>query len=114
MYCRFAIDHDLLVVSDEIYEKIIYDKEHFSIGSFDGMQERTITVNGFSKAYAMTGWRLGYLTAPPEIFKLLLKIQSHSVSSATTFVHMVGLKPFRALKKELKQWWTDSKSGVMS
>ena len=87
-----AIDHDLLVVSDEIYEKIIYDREHISIGSFDGMQERTITVNGFSKAYAMTGWRLGYLTAPPEIFKLLLKIQSHSVSSATTFVHMEGLK----------------------
>ena len=54
-----AIDHDLIVVSDEIYEKIIYGREHISIGSFDGMQERTITVNGFSKAYAMTGWRLG-------------------------------------------------------
>jgi aspartate aminotransferase len=87
-----AIDHDLIVVSDEIYEKIIYDREHISIGSFDGMQERTITVNGFSKAYAMTGWRLGYLTAPPEIFKLLLKIQSHSVSSATTFVQYGGLE----------------------
>lgn len=87
-----AIDHDLIVVSDEIYEKIIYDREHISIGSFDGMQERTITVNGFSKAYAMTGWRLGYLTAPPDILKLLLKIQSHSVSSVTTFVQYGGLE----------------------
>ncbi|MDD4331793.1 MAG: pyridoxal phosphate-dependent aminotransferase [Methanosarcinaceae archaeon] len=87
-----AIDHDLLVISDEIYEKIIYDKEHISIGSLEGIQDRTITVNGFSKAYAMTGWRLGYLAAPPEIFKLVQKIQSHSVSSATTFVQYGGLE----------------------
>ncbi|HII02333.1 TPA: pyridoxal phosphate-dependent aminotransferase [Methanosarcinaceae archaeon] len=87
-----AIDHDLLVVSDEIYEKILYDREHISIGSLEGMQDRTITVNGFSKAYAMTGWRLGYLSAPPEILKLLQKIQSHSVSSATTFVQYGGLE----------------------
>lgn len=97
-----AIDHDLLVVSDEIYEKIIYDREHISIGSFDGMQDRTITVNGFSKAYAMTGWRLGYLTAPPEIFKLLLKIQSHSVSSATTFVQYGGLEALQGPQEGVK------------
>jgi aspartate aminotransferase len=97
-----AIDHDLLVVSDEIYEKIIYDREHISIGSFDGMQERTITVNGFSKAYAMTGWRLGYLTAPPEIFKLLQKIQSHSVSSATTFVQYGGLEALQGPQDGVK------------
>jgi aspartate aminotransferase len=97
-----AIDHDLLVVSDEIYEKILYDREHISIGSFDGMQERTITVNGFSKAYAMTGWRLGYLTAPPEIFKLLLKIQSHSVSSATTFVQYGGLEALQGPQDGVK------------
>jgi len=86
-----AIDHDLLVLSDEIYEKIIYDKEHVSIGSMDGMQERTITVNGFSKAYAMTGWRLGYVSAPPAVLKGMLKIHSHSVSSATTFVQYGGV-----------------------
>lgn len=85
-----AIDHDLFVLSDEIYEKIIYDKDHFSIGSMDGMHERTITVNGFSKAYAMTGWRLGYVCAHPDIYKGLIKIQSHSVSSATTFVQHGG------------------------
>ncbi|WP_342305413.1 pyridoxal phosphate-dependent aminotransferase [Methanolobus sp. ZRKC5] len=86
-----AIDNDILVLSDEIYEKIIYGKEHFSIGSFEGMQDRTITVNGFSKAYAMTGWRLGYVCASPDIFKGMLKIQSHSVSSATSFVQYGGV-----------------------
>jgi aspartate aminotransferase len=87
----YAIDHDLLVLSDEIYEKIIYEKQHISIGSMDGMQDRTITVNGFSKAYAMTGWRLGYVSAAPDIFKGLLKIQSNSVSSATSFVQYGGI-----------------------
>ena len=66
------------------------------------MQERTITVNGFSKAYAMTGWRLGYLTAPPEILKLLLKIQSHSVSSATTFVQYGGLEALQGPQDSVK------------
>ena len=62
-----AMDHNLFVISDEIYEKIIYDHEHISIGSLPGMEDRTVTINGFSKAYAMTGWRLGYLTGPKEI-----------------------------------------------
>jgi len=86
-----AIDNDLLVLSDEIYEKIIYDREHLSIGSFEGMQDRTITVNGFSKAYAMTGWRLGYVHARSDVIKGMLKIQSHSVSSATSFVQYGGV-----------------------
>jgi aspartate aminotransferase len=58
-----AKDHDLIVVSDEIYEKIIYEGEHYSIAAEDGMADRTFTVNGFSKAYAMTGWRLGWVIA---------------------------------------------------
>ncbi|WP_292466150.1 pyridoxal phosphate-dependent aminotransferase [Methanolobus sp.] len=86
-----AIDNDILVLSDEIYEKIIYDQEHVSIGSLEGMQDRTITVNGFSKAYAMTGWRLGYVHARSDIIKGMLKIQSHSVSSATSFVQYGGV-----------------------
>ncbi|MGP8321541.1 MAG: pyridoxal phosphate-dependent aminotransferase [Methanosarcinaceae archaeon] len=104
-----AIDHDLLVLSDEIYEKIVYDTKHVSIGSMDGMHERTITVNGFSKAYAMTGWRLGYVTAAPEILKGLLNIHSHSVSSATTFVQYGGIaaltgpqEPVLEMVKEFK------------
>lgn len=86
-----AIDNDLLVLSDEIYEKIIYDRKHLSIGAMDGMQERTITVNGFSKAYAMTGWRLGYVHAKPELLQGFKKIHSHSVSSATTFAQYGGV-----------------------
>jgi aspartate aminotransferase len=80
-----AIDHNLLVLSDEIYEKILYDGKHYSIGAMEGMQDRTITVNGFSKSYAMTGWRLGYVAANETFLHDFQKIQSHSVSSATTF-----------------------------
>ncbi|XGI84511.1 pyridoxal phosphate-dependent aminotransferase [Halorutilales archaeon Cl-col2-1] len=86
-----AVDHDFWVVSDEIYEKIIYDAEHHSLGAMDGMANRTITVNGFSKAYAMTGWRLGYFTAPEELLDEAGKVHSHSVSCATNFAQWGGL-----------------------
>ena len=86
-----AIDKNIMVLSDEIYEKITYDKEHISIGSMDGMQDLTITVNGFSKAYAMTGWRLGYVSAPDDVFKPMMKLHSHSVSQATSFVQYAGI-----------------------
>lgn len=86
-----AVDNNIMVLSDEIYEKIIYDKEHVSIGSFEGMQELTITVNGFSKAYAMTGWRLGYVHARKDIYEQMLKLHSHSVSQATSFVQYAGI-----------------------
>jgi len=78
-------DHDLYAMSDEIYEKLIYGKEHVSLASIGDMAERTITINGFSKAYAMTGWRLGYAVAPKAIIKAMSKVQQHSVSQATTF-----------------------------
>jgi len=86
-----AIDNDIMVLSDEIYEKIIYGKTHFSIGSFDGMHDRVITINGFSKSYAMTGWRLGYMAAPADVTRDALKLQSHSVSHATSFVQHAGI-----------------------
>lgn len=86
-----AVDHDLLVLSDEVYEKILYAGKHISIGSFEGMHDRTITVNGFSKTYAMTGWRLGYATAPPDILDAMLKLQQHSTSCATSFVQYGGI-----------------------
>lgn len=78
-------DHDLYAMSDEIYEKLIYGKEHISLASIGDMAQRTITINGFSKAYAMTGWRLGYAVAPKTIIKAMSKVQQHSVSQATTF-----------------------------
>ncbi|HEY9206992.1 MAG TPA: pyridoxal phosphate-dependent aminotransferase [Candidatus Methanoperedens sp.] len=94
-----AIDNNIMVLSDEIYEKIIYGSEHLSIGSFDGMQDLTITVNGFSKAYAMTGWRLGYVSAPKPIYEQMLKIHSHSVSQATSFVQYAGLAALKGDQK---------------
>jgi len=92
---EIAIDNDITVLSDEIYEKIIYGKKHYSIGSFDGMQDRVITINGFSKSYAMTGWRLGYMAAPPDIVRAALKLQSHSVSHAVSFVQHAGVTALR-------------------
>ena len=80
-----AIDHDCWVVSDEVYEKIVFEGEHRSIGSLPGMAERTVTVNGFSKGYAMTGWRVGYFTGPPEFIDAASTLQSHSVTSTAIF-----------------------------
>ncbi len=91
MIADIAMDHDLLVLSDEIYEKILYTGEHISIGRLDGMRDRTITINGFSKTYAMTGWRLGYATAPKEIIESMLKLQQHSTSCATSFAQYGGI-----------------------
>lgn len=84
-------DYELLAMSDEIYEKLIYGKEHISLASIGDMASRTITVNGFSKAYAMTGWRLGYAVAPVEIIRQMTKIQQHGVTHPTTFVMWGGL-----------------------
>lgn len=74
---EIAIEHDLLVISDEIYEKINYGRTpHFSIGSLPGMEERTITVNGFSKGYAMTGWRVGYAAIPENLFPAISRVNA--------------------------------------
>jgi aspartate aminotransferase len=97
-----ALDHDLMVISDEIYEKIIYGEEHLSLGSFPGMAERTVTVNGFSKCYAMTGWRLGYLAGPQEVMKWVNRILSHSVSHATTFVQWAGVEALKGPQETIR------------
>jgi aspartate aminotransferase len=84
-------DYEILALSDEIYEKLIYGKEHVSLASIGDMAARTITVNGFSKAYAMTGWRLGYAAAPVEIIRQMNKIQQHGVTHPATFVMWAGV-----------------------
>ena len=76
--------HDILVMSDEIYGELTYKGCHTSIASIDGMQERTILINGFSKAYAMTGWRLGYVCAPEPIIKQMTKIHQFAIMCAPT------------------------------
>ena len=83
---ELAIRNNLLVLADEIYEKMVYDNEqHFSMAMFPGMKERTITVNGFSKIYAMTGWRLGYVAADKELISALIRIHQYTTVCATSF-----------------------------
>ena len=78
------IEKDIFVISDEIYSELTYDGEHVSIASFPGMKERTIVINGFSKAYAMTGWRLGYACGPSNIIEQMIKIHQFAIMCAPT------------------------------
>jgi aspartate aminotransferase len=92
-----ALEEDILILSDEIYEKIMYDNtQHVSLASLSKeIYDLTITVNGFSKAFAMTGWRLGYIAAPEQIAKAIDSLQSHSTSNPTSFAQkgaLAGLK----------------------
>lgn len=83
---RIVIENDLLVISDEVYERLIYDGEkHISIASLPGMKERTFTMNGMSKAYSMTGWRLGYVAAPEEYITVINKFHQHNTTCAVSF-----------------------------
>src|SRR5215212_9096659 len=89
---EFALERDLLVFSDEMYEKILYDgQRHTSIATLAGMAERTLVFNGLSKAYAMTGWRLGYVAGPRAYLEQIEKVHSHSVTCATSFVQKAGV-----------------------
>ncbi|SEQ55385.1 pyridoxal phosphate-dependent aminotransferase [Natrinema salaciae] len=87
-----AVEHDVTVISDEIYKEITYGVEPTSLGTLEGMADRTVTVNGFSKAYSMTGWRLGYFAGPESLVDQAGKLHSHSVSSAVNFVQHAGLE----------------------
>ena len=81
---KIVEEHDLFVLSDEIYGELTYGEEHVSIASIPGMRERTVLINGFSKAFAMTGWRLGYACAPEIILKQMLKIHQFAIMCAPT------------------------------
>jgi aspartate/methionine/tyrosine aminotransferase len=88
-----ALENDLLVLSDEIYEKILYDDhEHISIGSLPDMRERTMVINGFSKTYAMTGWRLGFGIMPEALARRIGLLLTHSVGCTATFTQYAGLE----------------------
>lgn len=88
--------HDLMVLSDEIYAELTYTKEkHISIASIDGMYERTIVVNGFSKTYAMTGWRLGYALGPKEIISQMTKLHQFCIMSAPTTAQYAAIEALR-------------------
>ena len=89
------VDHDLLLISDEIYSELTYEGEKASAASVDDLYERTITINGFSKAYSMTGWRVGYLCAPKEICSAVLKIHQYVMLSAPTMAQYGAIEALR-------------------
>ena len=87
-----AIRHNIIVIADEIYEKFVYDGwQHFSIGSLPGMEERTITLNGFSKTYAMTGLRVGFLAAPQNFIQAMTRVKAVTTGPAATVSQQAGL-----------------------
>jgi aminotransferase len=89
---QLAEKHDLLVISDEIYDRLVYDGGHVCFAALPGMRERTITLGGFSKAYAMTGWRLGYAAAPADLLAAMRKIHQYTIMSAPTTAQAAGLE----------------------
>jgi len=98
---QLAKEKDLFVISDEIYEKMVYEgSRHYSIGSFPGMRDRTITINGFSKIYAMDGWRLGYVAADKEWMSALIRIHQYTTVCATTFAQWGAVEALNGSQAE--------------
>lgn len=93
---ELAVRHDLIVVTDEVYEQITYGKQHISIASLPGMAERTISLFAFTKAYAMDGWRLGYVVADPSLIPAMLKISMNEVTHVNTFIQYGGIAALEA------------------
>jgi aminotransferase len=99
---KFCVDHDLYVLSDEIYSALTYETKHFSIVSLPGMRDRTVLINGFSKAYAMTGWRLGYACAPQVILQQMLKIHQFAIMCAPTTSQYAAVEALRNGDKDIE------------
>ena len=95
--------HDLYVISDEIYSELTYGTQHVSIASFEGMKERTILINGFSKAFAMTGWRLGYACGPKEIIEQMIKIHQYAIMCAPTNSQYAAVEALRNCDAEVQE-----------
>jgi len=116
---EIALSEDIMILSDEIYEKLVYgDSEHVSIASLsEELYNLTITVNGFSKAFSMTGWRLGYTAAPKAVAEAIDKIQNHTVSNATTFAQygaLAGLQGDQSFMEDLRGEYDVKRQFVLS
>ncbi len=96
-------EHDLFVLSDEIYSELTYKDDHVSIAALPGMRERTLVINGFSKGFAMTGWRLGYICAPEEIAKQMLKIHQYAIMCAPTNSQYAAIEGLRHCEGEVQE-----------
>lgn len=103
---EFAKEHDLLVISDEIYSELTYGTKHVSIGALPDMKERTIIVNGFSKAFAMTGWRLGYVAGPSVIMKQMVKVHQYVIMAAPTNSQYAAIEALRYCDDEVEEMRT--------
>ena len=115
---EIAIKHNLIVISDEIYEKFVYDTwQHFSIGSVPGMEERTITLNGFSKTYAMTGLRVGYVAAPKNFIEAMKRVKAVTTGAAASVSQVMGLAallgPIEPLQ-EFQRIYAERRAAMMS
>lgn len=102
----FAHEHDLMVISDEIYSELTYGHEHFSIAALPEMKDRSIVINGFSKAFAMTGWRLGYVAAPREIMKQMIKVHQFCIMAAPTTSQYAAIEAMRSCDDEVAEMRT--------
>jgi aminotransferase len=100
---RFARDHDLVVLSDEIYADLTYGGSHTSIATLPGMRERTVVFNGFSKAYAMTGMRLGYALGPPDVVRGMNRIHQYAQLSAPTTAQHAALEALRSCEEDVAE-----------
>lgn len=98
--------HDIFVMSDEIYAELTYKEKHVSIVEIEGMQERTVLINGFSKSYAMTGWRLGYACGPRAIIEQMVKIHQFAIMCAPTTSQYAAVEALRNGDDDVKQMRT--------
>jgi len=92
---EFAVKHDLIVITDEIYSELTYDQDRISVATFPGMQERTIFIHGMSKAWAMTGYRIGYVCAPPVLLEAMMKIHQYTIMCAPVLSQKAGIEALR-------------------
>lgn len=99
---KVCVEHDIFVLSDEIYAELTYKDKHISIASLPGMQERTIVINGFSKSYAMTGWRLGYAVGPEYIISQMMKIHQFAIMCAPTNSQYAAAEALRSGDKDIE------------
>ena len=100
---KIVKEHDLYVISDEIYSELSYKGDHVSIASFPGMKERTLVINGFSKGFAMTGWRLGYVCGPQIIIEQMFKVHQYAIMCAPTNSQYAALVGLQTCMKEVEQ-----------
>ena len=100
---EFVLEHDLYVISDEIYSELSYKGDHVSIASLPGMRDRTIVINGFSKGFAMTGWRLGYCCGPELILTQMIKLHQYAIMCAPTNSQYAALEGLRNCEEDVQE-----------